>query len=521
GDGDTAQELFTSHTYTQSGTYTACFHYDNGSCTIDSCRTLVIDICDFGPYINSTTNHLDATLSVPGMPGGATYSWVADLGGGPVLTSTNASPVFTFPAYGWYWVRVEVTLPNSCMDTALQYIQVKNPCAAGFYYSTPGTTTPQFFPSPFDSSNLSTFTYAWTFGDGGSSSDYVPTHDFGSFGKYNVCVTVSDGQCSDTYCDSVVVAPPPVPTYSIFGKVHKGSINACASTVYLIREETPGFLSLVDTYNTIDSGGIGCLGDYYFRADEGVYYVKAALLPTDVDYASYLPTYYGNELNWANATPVSLYTDQYNIDINLTAGVNPGGPGFVGGWVSQGAGLAIGNNNESRSEGDPLPGIQINLLTVNDVPVASTYTDAMGRYTFSNLALGTYKVYAEEINKVPYPLNVTLTANNPSQDNVNVSVNSNSAVTGVDNLRDIYIDGILPNPVLDKAIVSVSLNEAAAMLLTLTDLTGRRLQSRSLNLHTGTNQVIVDLSNEPSGVYHLALTNGADKKILKLVKAKP
>jgi hypothetical protein len=383
-------------------------------------------------------------------------------------------------------------------------------------------TTAQFNPTPFDSLNTpSQFTYAWTFGDGGTSSQYVPNHDFGSYGTYNVCVTVTSANCTDTYCQQISVSPPPPPTYNIYGTINKGAVHACASTIYLIQEDSAGHLSLVNNTYTIDSGGLNCYGTYsFYNVPQGIYYVKVALESNDADYANYLPTYYGDVLNWSNATALTLNTHQYNIDINLVAGVNPGGAGFVGGWVSQGAGLTTSSNNVSRGVGDPLPNIQINLLTVNDVPVASAYTDVNGRYTFNNLALGTYKIYAEEINKVPSPLNVTLTANNPSQDNVNVSVNSNSAVTGLKDLQDIYVEGIFPNPVADKTTVNISLNQNSKVLMTLTDVNGRLLQNKNLDLSSGTNQINLDLSNEAAGIYHLSLTNGSAKRILKLAKVK-
>ncbi len=152
------------------------------------------------------------------------------------------------------------------------------------------------------------------------------------------------------------------------------------------------------------------------------------------------------------------------------------------------------------------------------MPVAHTFTDGAGRYTFTNLALGTYKVYAEEINKVPYSLNVTLNANNPSQDNVNVSVNSNTAVTGLEDLHDIRIEGVFPNPVNDKATIVLSLKLSSKVKMNLTDVNGRLLQSKSLELNSGVNEIRLDLSGRPSGVCHLSLVSEANKKIIRLVK---
>jgi PKD repeat protein len=520
GDGDTANAIQTSHTYAQSGNYLACFHYASTGCTIDTCLNLVIDLCDFDPQPTYTVNNLTASFAVANAQTGATYSWTINSNDGSyTYPSSSATPQVTLPDYGYYTASVQVTLLNGCVDSGVVWLNVINPCTASFFYGMSDSLTAQFYPNPYDSVNTpSQFTYAWTFGDGNSSSGYSPSNMYAAYGTYNVCVTVTGTGCTDTYCQDISVSPPPPPTYHIYGQINKGASHACASTVYLIKDSI-GFLSVFDATRTIDSGGLNCNGYYaFYGMPQGTYYVKAALDSADVDYDNYLPTYYGNELNWTNATAVILNSMQYNIDINLTAGVNPGGPGFVGGWVTQGAGLAIGGDNISRAAGDPLPNVQINLLTDNDVPVASTYTDANGRYTFSNLAIGTYKIYAEQINKVPYSLNVTLTANNPTQDDVNVTVNSNTAVTGLENLNGIHVEGISPNPVTDRTIVSISLNQNSKVQLTVTDVNGRLLENRNLDLNSGNNSINLTLSDEPAGIYHLSLTNGAEKRILKLVK---
>ena len=51
-------------------------------------------------------------------------------------------------------------------------------------------------------------TWMWDFGDGTTSGVFHPEHEFASFGKYVVCLTVSDGiSCTDIFCDTVEVSP--------------------------------------------------------------------------------------------------------------------------------------------------------------------------------------------------------------------------------------------------------------------------------------------------------------------------
>ncbi len=47
----------------------------------------------------------------------------------------------------------------------------------------------------------------WDFGDGTGSSEQNPSHQFLDFGDYQVCLTVSNENSSDTYCEDICVHP--------------------------------------------------------------------------------------------------------------------------------------------------------------------------------------------------------------------------------------------------------------------------------------------------------------------------
>ena len=52
-------------------------------------------------------------------------------------------------------------------------------------------------------------TYAWTFGDGGASTEAAPSHSYAATGVYDVCLTVNDGTVdSDPACTLAVVYDP-------------------------------------------------------------------------------------------------------------------------------------------------------------------------------------------------------------------------------------------------------------------------------------------------------------------------
>lgn len=83
----------------------------------------------------------------------------------------------------------------------------ENYCSAGFTYQIQGDTVSFFSyvnPSPSPAA-----TYSWDFGDSTVSFDMNPTHIYNAPGWYEVCLTVYDGNCFDTYCDSVLIGNTP------------------------------------------------------------------------------------------------------------------------------------------------------------------------------------------------------------------------------------------------------------------------------------------------------------------------
>ncbi|MBK9420836.1 MAG: T9SS type A sorting domain-containing protein [Flavobacteriales bacterium] len=50
-----------------------------------------------------------------------------------------------------------------------------------------------------------TYQFTWDFGDGSSSTDAYPTHNYDGPGPWLLCLTMNSGGCTDTFCDSVSV----------------------------------------------------------------------------------------------------------------------------------------------------------------------------------------------------------------------------------------------------------------------------------------------------------------------------
>ncbi len=85
-------------------------------------------------------------------------------------------------------------------------------CKAGFYYRQQGTTEVQFTNFSFANTGNSG-TSNWDFGDGTTSADVDPLHVYPAAGTYNVCLTITvidqTDTCTDMYCESIFAGPPP------------------------------------------------------------------------------------------------------------------------------------------------------------------------------------------------------------------------------------------------------------------------------------------------------------------------
>lgn len=75
-----------------------------------------------------------------------------------------------------------------------------------------------------------------------------------------------------------------------------------------------------------------------------------------------------------------------------------------------------------------------------------------------------------------------------------------------------------PNPVIEKANLSVTINKPQQVVIKIFDNTGRLLQQRSQNLSTGTNALPVDIKNLAEGVYYLAIKGETISEHISFVK---
>jgi PKD repeat protein len=188
-------------------------------------------VANFSSSPSPATGPIPLTVQFTDTSTNAPSSWAWNFGDGN--TSTQASPVHTYTTEGTYTVSLTVTnADGSDSITRTDYVTVEPPApgapSANFYgsSSTVGATgggpggVPINGGAPLvvtftDTSTGSPTSWAWTFGDGGTSTLPSPQRTYSAPGTYNVTLTVTNAGGSNALTrTSYVVVGCEVPNFA-------------------------------------------------------------------------------------------------------------------------------------------------------------------------------------------------------------------------------------------------------------------------------------------------------------------
>lgn len=191
GDGNTSDQQNPSHTYTAGGTYNVCLIVTNDLGTDFTCQ--FIDIF-FAPVAAFTFNNIGAgIIDFEDQSTNNPTSWLWDFGDSS--TSTEQDPSHGYAEPGTYTVCLTAT-NDAGSDTVCENITVALTPIAAFTYTDNGGGNISFQ----DLSAFGPTTWLWDFGDGNTSTEQNPTYTYSASGTYNVCLTASNDQGSNTFC---------------------------------------------------------------------------------------------------------------------------------------------------------------------------------------------------------------------------------------------------------------------------------------------------------------------------------
>jgi hypothetical protein len=182
------------------------------SITVGQAGTYIVDVTD--PATNCTgsdtilvsQSFLNVNLG-PDLTLCDGESATLDAGTGPTGYLWNGgatSQTITVNQSGTY--SVQVTDALGC--TATDQVIVTAAPAPNVSYTSVGTA-PLFATVQFNGTSTANITsWTWDFGDGFTATGQNPTHNFVAMGTFNVCLTVDDGTCENTFCQQFVVSDP-------------------------------------------------------------------------------------------------------------------------------------------------------------------------------------------------------------------------------------------------------------------------------------------------------------------------
>lgn len=256
---------------------------------------------------------------------------------------------------------------------------------------------------------------------------------------------------------------------------------------------------------------VGVEGYYEFTGlSSAPYIVQAEPSPSSIYYGNYLPTYYGDVLHWEEATVIDLTGNMDGANIHLVAVTKaPEGSGRISGNISN----AIPDPARSAN-------IPVVLRTPEPGTAIITYSSTDGSYLFSNLALGTYEIFAEIPGKSITPQPIILDADHQTAEGVDMMILEDQIIFTLGIGESEVFDTtpfIYPNPVNDLINVNINLKKSSQLKIDITDLTGRICCSESFNI-TDQKNIVIDSKSLPRGIYLLRCESMGEVVITKFIK---
>jgi PKD repeat protein len=221
GDKTTSHDKNSSHEYSIADNYPVCLVVTktdgNAVCKDSICKTVTINCdtgCNIKAYFGFVRDSADckkihfSNLSV-GMNNTTQVGWRFDDG----TYSADRNVTHTYNDTGRYTVCMRVIKTDGnkvCSDSFCKPVHVE--CVncivnAEFTYRPDSGDCKRIFFKPNTASTGAKF--KWTFGDGTSSTNYDPGHNYNSPGRYKICLVITKIEnnrvCTDSFCREISV----------------------------------------------------------------------------------------------------------------------------------------------------------------------------------------------------------------------------------------------------------------------------------------------------------------------------
>ncbi len=216
GDGTTSALQNPAKTYDTAGVYSVSLTTTGPGGSDSLTRTNYVTVDELAPIASftgaPTAGARPLTVNFADASSGPVTSWAWSFGDGAASTSQNPAHVYT--AAGTYSVSLTATGPGgSDAFTRTNYVTVDELAPVASFVGTPTSGAAPLDVAFTDSSTGGAVTsWAWSFGDGATSTLQNPTHVYSAAGTFTVGLTVTGPGGSDTSTQTdyiaVETAPP-------------------------------------------------------------------------------------------------------------------------------------------------------------------------------------------------------------------------------------------------------------------------------------------------------------------------
>lgn len=347
-------------------------------------------------------------------------------------------------------------------------------------------------------SNGEVLEWQWDFGDDNYSDIQNPVHVYAEPGFYNVSLTVVaivDNRTETNTITKFVFIPVNV-YFDMGGNCFADLFPIAEAMVYLYKKDSTGAVIPFDT-NYVNEEGIY----YFYHVVSGEYCIKVQPNKNSQYYGVMMPTYYGDELFWEDATFFMHDHKNYELDINLqrAMGMVSGGGKIAG--IVQIEDLVIHNFLQSAQ------GVDVYLFDEEWSILSSHYTDENGEFVFNNVAFGTYYITPEIMGIPKQETRIDISEATPEYSSIVINGETGEITLDVIETSEygqISVGDPFPNPASDHIKLRVDVEKPIRAEINLFDLQGRLLQTSTKQLN-GNDVISVSTADMENGIYFLRM----------------
>jgi PKD repeat protein len=208
GDGHSGDGDDPYHTYEEPGVYVVCLRIeDNTGCVSEICHEVVVQAIEPEEcQAQFTWEQIPGTLQIhfhstsTSQYDIVSYGW--NFGDGHQGDGSN--PYHTYAEPGVYLVCLVIVDNNGCVSDICHEVVIEPlECNASFTFQVENDIV--YFNNTSTGGTAHT-QWIWNFGDGNSSSEENPQHEYAQSGMYTVCLIMIDttNDCEDDFCQTLV-----------------------------------------------------------------------------------------------------------------------------------------------------------------------------------------------------------------------------------------------------------------------------------------------------------------------------